>query len=158
RGRIAVYVRQSTPEQTRENTGSTEFQRGQKRHALAWGIRPEQIDVLEGDLGLSGSAASHRKDYLRLRDGVRDGTYTMVLVSDLPRLGRDADEAFAFIRDCKDRDVLIVVDGKVFNTRHRSDLLQARLHAMFAEMDRDTQLERMEQGRRARLEQGFAVT
>jgi len=82
----------------------------------------------------------------------------MVLVSDLTRLGRDADEAFAFIRDCKDHDVLIIVDGKVFDTRHRNDLLQARPQAIFAEMDRDALRERMEQGRRARLEQGFAVT
>jgi DNA invertase Pin-like site-specific DNA recombinase len=69
----------------------------------------------------------------------------MVLVSDLTRLGRDADEAFAFIRGCKDRDVLIVVDGKVFDTRHRTDLLQTRLQAIFAEMDRDSLRERMEQ-------------
>jgi DNA invertase Pin-like site-specific DNA recombinase len=158
RGRIAVYVRQSSPEQVRDNTGSTEYQRGQKRHALAWGIRPEQIDVLEGDLGLSGSAPSHRRDYLGLREGVRDGTYTMVLVSNLKRLGRDVDEAFAFIRDCKDRDALIVVDGRVFDTRQRTDLLQARLQAIFAELDRDSLREQMEQGRQARLEQGFAVT
>src|SRR5262249_8314354 len=62
------------------------------------------------------------------------------------------------IRDCKDRDVLIVVDGRVFDARQRTDLLQARLQAIFAELDRDSLREQMEQGRQARLEQGFAVT
>ena len=157
-GRAAVYVRQSTLEQTRTNTGSTEYQRSQSRWALAWGYRPDQIDLIDDDLGLSGSAAGHRSGYLRLREGVRNGVYKLILVSDLTRLGRDADEAFDFIRDCKHHGVLIAIDGDVLDARHKYDLLRARLSAMFAELDRDNIRDTFERGRRARLQQGRAVS
>src|SRR6266852_3413528 len=157
-GRAGVYLRQNTLKQTRENTGSTEYQRGQKQWALRWGFPEDRIDVLDQDLGRSGSAAAHRDDYLRLRDGVRRRIYTVVLVSDLTRLGRDADEAFDFIRDCKVHDVLIAIDGELLDTRHKVDLLRARLGAMFAELDRDNLRDTMERGRRARLQQGLAVS
>ena len=45
-----VYVRQSTEEQVRDNTGSTDYQRGQVRHAVESGWATHMIEVMQGDL------------------------------------------------------------------------------------------------------------
>ena len=54
--RLAViYVRQSTEEQVRENTGSGDFQRGLNEVALSYGWPESHILIIEDDLGKSGS-------------------------------------------------------------------------------------------------------
>ena len=52
-----VYVRQSTEEQVRDNTGSTEYQRGLVEVARALGWEESQIQIIDEDLGRSGSSA-----------------------------------------------------------------------------------------------------
>ena len=55
-----VYIRQSTPGQVRFNQESTERQYNLMNKAQAFGWSQEQIRVLDGDLGQSGSAAANR--------------------------------------------------------------------------------------------------
>ena len=57
--RLAViYIRQSTEDQVRENTGSTQYQRNLAAVAQAYGWQDSQIEVIDEDLGKSGSQAS----------------------------------------------------------------------------------------------------
>ena len=50
--RLAViYIRQSTEEQVRENTGSTAFQRSLATVALSYGWPDSQIQIIDEDLG-----------------------------------------------------------------------------------------------------------
>jgi len=58
-----VYIRQSTPGQVRFNQESTERQYNLMNKAQAFGWSQEQIRVLDGDLGQSGSAAANRTDF-----------------------------------------------------------------------------------------------
>ena len=55
-----IYIRQSTPGQVRFNQESKERQYNLANQAKALGWMPEQIRILDGDLGHSGEQATHR--------------------------------------------------------------------------------------------------
>ena len=61
RRRALVYVRQSTFEQVRFNTGSTLVQLSQKDCIKRLGWDDDMIEVLTGDLGVTGTDARDRK-------------------------------------------------------------------------------------------------
>lgn len=58
-----VYLRQSTLGQVRLNRESTERQYALQDRARALGWPDPLIEVLDGDLGLSGSQSAARKDF-----------------------------------------------------------------------------------------------
>src|SRR5438309_4896256 len=58
-----IYIRQSTPGQVRFNQDSTERQYNLASKAKAMGWNPEQIRILDRDLGQSGARATNREDF-----------------------------------------------------------------------------------------------
>lgn len=62
-----LYVRQSTPRQVLENTESTKRQYALRQRAVSLGWSPEQIIVIDCDLGQSAApAAADREGFQRL--------------------------------------------------------------------------------------------
>jgi hypothetical protein len=55
-----IYIRQSTPAQVRFNQESTERQYNLATKAQALGWSPEQVRVLDRDLGQSGARSTSR--------------------------------------------------------------------------------------------------
>jgi hypothetical protein len=68
-----IYIRQSTPGQVRFNQESKERQYNLANQAKALGWMPEQIRILDGDLGHSGEQATHRDDFKTLDDRFHEG-------------------------------------------------------------------------------------
>jgi hypothetical protein len=60
RRKAVTYIRQSSEEQVRENTGSADFQRGLKSVAQRYGWPESQIEIIDEDLGRSGSSSEGR--------------------------------------------------------------------------------------------------
>ncbi len=58
-----IYLRQSTQGQLRHHQESTERQYALRERALALDWSPAMIQVLDGDLGLSGAHSQHREDF-----------------------------------------------------------------------------------------------
>src|SRR5205823_8360523 len=58
-----IYIRQSTPGQVRFNQESTERQYNLANKAKSMGWNPEQIRILDRDLGQSGARATNREDF-----------------------------------------------------------------------------------------------
>src|SRR5262249_52311414 len=108
-----VYLRVSTESQAANNLGSIESQRQQRRFPEAWGWTPDQIEVVDEDLGVTGAAAQHRRGYLRILDEMKAGRVGAVFVSDPTRLGRTLKEYLALLEESALRDVLLVFDGKI---------------------------------------------
>jgi Resolvase, N terminal domain len=61
-----LYIRQSTMRQVVENAESTERQYALRQRAVALGWPPEQIVVIDTDLGHSGASAADRAGFQRL--------------------------------------------------------------------------------------------
>jgi hypothetical protein len=71
--KACIYIRQSTMSQVRFNQESTERQYNLANQAKSLGWTPEQIRILDGDLGHSGEQATHRDDFKTLVSDVAMG-------------------------------------------------------------------------------------
>jgi DNA invertase Pin-like site-specific DNA recombinase len=74
-----LYVRQSSLQQVHDHRESTARQYDLKRRAQALGWRPEQIIVVDEDLGLSGASAVERSGFQRLVAEVGLGRVGLVM-------------------------------------------------------------------------------
>ena len=85
-----LYVRQSSIRQVQENRESTARQYDLKRRAQALGWDPDQIVVIDEDLGLSGASAANRNGFQRLVAEVGLGRGGLVLGLEVSRLARSS--------------------------------------------------------------------
>ena len=61
-----VYLRQSSLEQVEKNTGSQAYQRNQVELARDYGWPEDLIEVIEDDLGKTGSSVDRRSGWQRI--------------------------------------------------------------------------------------------
>jgi DNA invertase Pin-like site-specific DNA recombinase len=88
-----VYVRQSSPTQVQRHTEGARRQYHLAERAVQLGWAPEQVTVIDGDLGKSGagSAAAHGRDgFARLVSAVGLGEVGLVLALEVSRLARNS--------------------------------------------------------------------
>jgi DNA invertase Pin-like site-specific DNA recombinase len=55
-----IYIRQSTPHQVLSNQESLRLQYALQQRAIDFGWRPQDIEIIDADLGMTGASASHR--------------------------------------------------------------------------------------------------
>lgn len=84
-----VYVRQSTLKQVADNQESTRRQYALRERASALGWAPEQLTVIDCDLGVSG-ASTDRKGFQQLVAEVGMGHVGIVLGLEVSRLARNS--------------------------------------------------------------------
>src|SRR6266699_1222253 len=117
-----LYVRQSTLHQVLENTESTARQYALRERAIALGWKPEQIVVIDQDLGQSGASAVDREGFQRLVAEVGLRHVGLVMGLEVSRLARSSLDWHPPLRLCAlpgilrvDRDGLY--DPATFNDR-----------------------------------------
>jgi len=86
--KACIYIRQSTMSQVRFNQESTERQYNLASQATSLGWTPEQIRILDGDLGHSGEQATHRDDFKTLVSDVAMGHVGAIFSLEASRLAR----------------------------------------------------------------------
>ena len=132
-----VYLRQSTMGQVRLNRESTERQYALKDRALALGWPESLIEVLDGDLGLSGSQSTTRKDFQLLVSDVSMGKVGAILALEASRLSRSSADWSRLVELCAFSGVLIIDEDGCYDPSNFNDQLllglkgtmsQAELH------------------------------
>lgn len=118
----SLYVRQSTLRQVHENTESTHRQYALRERALAWGWAPDQIVVIDEDLGHSGASAAGRPGFQRLVGDVGCGQVGLILGLEVSRLARSSADWSRLLEICALTDTLIgdedgLYDPNAFNDR-----------------------------------------
>jgi DNA invertase Pin-like site-specific DNA recombinase len=84
-----IYVRQSTAGQVRQHQESTELQYRLVDRAAAFGWPKERIEVIDDDLGKSGTSSASRGGFQRLIAEIGLGKAGLVLSLDASRLARN---------------------------------------------------------------------
>ena len=84
-----IYVRQSTAGQVRQHQESTELQYRLVDRAAAFGWPKERIEVIDDDLGKSGTSSDGRGGFQRLIAEIGLGKAGLVLSLDASRLARN---------------------------------------------------------------------
>src|SRR3954453_7871268 len=87
-----IYVRQSTPHQVLSNQESLRLQYALQQRALDLGWRPEQIEIIDTDLGLTPPPAEHRPGFKALIPPVTLGEFGLILSYEVPRLSRNCSD------------------------------------------------------------------
>lgn len=138
-----IYLRQSTMEQVRFHQESTERQYALKDKALHMGWKPELITILDGDLGLSGTQITTRKDFQTLVSDVSMKKVGAVFALEASRLSRSCTDWHRLLELCALTETLIIDEDGCYNPANFNDQLllglkgtmsQAELHFIRARL------------------------
>jgi DNA invertase Pin-like site-specific DNA recombinase len=154
-----VYVRQSTPGQVRENTGSTAAQRDLRLVAQQLGWAESRVRTIE-DLGRSGTSTSGRQGYLELMALMDRNEVGIVLVQEQSRLGRKRSDSAAFLELAEETGTLVYSHGAVHDPAS-GDLaatLGLEMAGTFATHESRVRIYRMREAKVAKAQRGQAVS
>ena len=138
-----IYLRQSSMNQVRHNQESTERQYALRDKAIGLGWPANMIHILDGDLGLSGTQATLRKDFQSLVALVSMRKAGAVFALEASRLSRSCTDWHRLLELCAFTDTLIIDEDGCYNPSDFNDQLllglkgtmsQAELHFLRARL------------------------
>lgn len=156
--RAIAYIRQSSPEQVRENTGSTAVQLELVPLLLSWGYPEERIDLVDEDLGVTGSVPGLRAGFNRILALMRTGTIGLVVVVETSRLIRNYLDFANFGAVAKAQDVLLWHAGHVVDFRDPTSEFVGHFFGAIAVRENRVRAQNMRRVKRKLAEQGHAPT
>jgi len=139
-----VYIRQSTPAQVEQHRESTARQYALAARAQELGWAPEQVLVIDEDLGLSGASSAKRAGFVRLTTEVALGHVGLILGLEVSRLARNNADWYRLLDLCGLTNTLIgdgdgVYHPALFNDRLvlglKGTMSEAELHILRARLD-----------------------
>jgi DNA invertase Pin-like site-specific DNA recombinase len=102
-----IYIRQSTPNQVVTNQESLRLQYALRQRASDLGWDDANIEVVDIDLGLSGSTLSHREGFKDVIARVTLGEVGIILSYEVTRLARNCTDWYPLLDLCGFRQCLI---------------------------------------------------
>jgi DNA invertase Pin-like site-specific DNA recombinase len=130
--RAVVYIRQSSLKQVREHRESTTRQYALRERARRLGWSDNAIDVIDEDLGKSGSTTEGRAGFQRLAEDVARGRVGALFALEVSRLARSSADWYRLIDLAGLADVLIADEDVVYDPRDHNDRLLLGLKGQFA--------------------------
>ncbi len=133
--RACVYVRQSSAAQVEHNRESTERQYQLVERAYALGWPREQVQVIDEDLGVTGSGTAERSGFEHLTTEVGLGRVGIVLGLEVSRLARNNADWYRLLDLCGVTDTLIGDADGIYHTGLFNDRLVLGLKGTMAEAE-----------------------
>lgn len=139
-----VYLRQSTMGQVKCNQESTQRQYALKNKALSMGWGDNQIKILDGDLGISGTQSNNREDFKALVADVSMKKVGSVFALEASRLSRSCADWHRLLELCSLTGTLIIDEDGCYDPSDFNDQLllnmkgtmsYAELHFIRARLD-----------------------
>src|SRR5260370_29203343 len=130
-----IYIRQSTMGQVRFNQESTERQYNLVSKAQALGWSPQQIRILDRDLGQSGSATTNREDFKTLVGEVAMGRCGGVFSLEASRLARSNQDWHRLLELCAITGTLVIDEDGVYSPAEFNDGLVLGMKGTFAQAE-----------------------
>ncbi len=128
-----VYVRQSSPGQVRHNLESQRRQYGLTVRAQQLGF--DKVEVIDEDLGRSGSGSVERPGFGRLLTAVCEGQVGVVLAIEASRLARNNREWYHLMDLCAHTGTLLADYEDIFDPRRLNDRLMLGLKGTMSEFE-----------------------
>ena len=149
-----VYLRQSSPTQVKRNVESAARQRRMREHVAALGWPVDQITLLGGDTGNSGSSQHGRDEYQSMLEAVVAGQAGLVCACELSRLVRDNQDWNQLVRVCRHKGVLLADEHRVYNPSNSQDRVLLGIQGAFTEYELAMITERMLESRAQKAARG----
>src|ERR1039457_6032638 len=152
--RACVYVRQSTPGQVQHNLESQRRQYAlvDRARSLGW----QDIDVIDDDLGISGSG-THRPGFERLLRALCDGQVGAVFSIEASRLARNGRDWHTLLDFCSVVGALLIDAEAVYDPRLTNDRLLLGMKGTISEMEVANFRERGQAALRQKAQRGALV-
>jgi DNA invertase Pin-like site-specific DNA recombinase len=128
-----IYIRQSKPEQVQNNVESRRCQYSLTERAGQLGFH--DVQVIDDDLGRSGSGHVDRHGFEELLAAVCQGRVGAVFAVEASRLARNGHEWHRLVEFCGIVDTLIVDHDGVYDPKHPNDRLLLGLKGTMSEME-----------------------
>jgi DNA invertase Pin-like site-specific DNA recombinase len=149
-----VYLRQSTMGQVHHHQESTQRQYALKDQALKLGWPPEQIRVLDADLGQSGTQMSHRQDFKTLVADVSLEKVGAVFALEASRLSRSCSDWHRLLEICSLTGTLIVDADGCYDPADFNDQLLLGLKGTLSQAELHFIRARLQGGKRNKAQRG----
>jgi len=150
-----VYVRQSSPGQVRHNLESQRRQYGLSSRAQALGFG--RVEVIDEDLGRSGSGSVERPGFSRLLTAVCEGQVGVVLAVDASRLARNNREWYHLMDLCAHTGTLLADYEDIFDPRRLNDRLLLGLKGTMSEFELGLLRERALEAQKQMIRRGEMI-
>jgi DNA invertase Pin-like site-specific DNA recombinase len=152
--KAVIYVRQSTPHQVLANQESLKLQYALKKRAIELGWCADDVEVIDADLGLTGSESQHREGFKELTAQVTLGQIGIVLSSEVTRLSRNCSDWYPLLDICGYKGCLIADHDGVYDPATINGRLVLGLKGTLSEMELHTICSRMRAGIVNKAERG----
>jgi DNA invertase Pin-like site-specific DNA recombinase len=152
--KAVIYVRQSTPHQVLANQESLKLQYALKKRATELGWYTDDVEVIDSDLGFTGSEVQHREGFKELSALVTLGQIGIVLSSEVTRLSRNCSDWYPLLDICGYKGCLIADHDGVYDPATINGRLVLGLKGTLSEMELHTICSRMRAGILNKAERG----
>jgi DNA invertase Pin-like site-specific DNA recombinase len=152
--RAYVYIRQSTARQVFENTESTTRQYALAEQAQKLGWAPGSIEVIDEDLGHSGSTKEGRPGFVRLSEAVAHGDAGAIFALEVSRLARSSQDWQQLLALCGVAQVLVVDEQTIYDPEDANDKLLLDLKGTMSEAELHWLRLRLTGARRSKARRG----
>jgi len=149
-----IYIRQSSPHAAISNQESLRLQYALQQRALSLGWRPEDIEVIDTDLGLTGAIAQHREGFKDLISQVTLGQAGIILSTEVTRLSRNCSDWYPLLDICGYKGCLIADGDGIYDPGTPNGRLLLGLKGQLSELELHTIRARMTAGLLNKAERG----
>jgi DNA invertase Pin-like site-specific DNA recombinase len=152
--RAIVYLRQSTLRQVHDNQESTARQYALGQRAVLLGWPPERVDIIDEDLGRSGTTTEGRTGFQRLAQDVAHGEIGAIFALEVSRFARSSTDWHRLLDLCGLADVVIVDEQSAYTPRDPNDRLLLGLKGTMSEAEQYWMRLRLEGGKLSKARRG----
>ena len=141
-----IYIRQSTPHQVISHQESLRLQYNLKHRALGLGWNERDIEIIDTDLGLSGSATQHREGFKEMLSKVTLGEVGIILSCEVTRLCRNCSDWYPLLDICGYKRCLIADNDGIYDSGTPNGRLLLGLKGQLSELELHTLRSRLTAG------------
>ena len=110
-----IYIRQSSPHQAINNKESLNLQYSLKQRAIELGWKESDVEIVDDDLGVTGSHTKHREGFKNMLAEVTLEKIGMILSYDVTRLSRNCTDWYQLLDLCAFKSCLIADRESIYN-------------------------------------------
>src|SRR5256712_3057950 len=152
-----IYIRQSTPHQQISNQESLRLQYALQERAQSLGWHADDVEIIDADLGLTGTSALHRTGFQELVAKVTLGQVGIILSVDVTRLSRNCSDWYPLLDVCGYRCCLIADNDGIYDPGSANGRLLLGLKGQLSELELHTIRARMTAGLLNKAKRGELV-
>ncbi len=133
-----IYVRQSTPHQALSHRESLRLQYALEERARSLGWQPQDVVVVDADIGVSATSADQRAGFQELVAQVTLGQVGLILSYDVTRLARNCSDWYPLLDVCGYRHCLIADRDGIYDPGSANGRLLLGLKGQLSELELHT--------------------